>query len=88
VEWRLYDAKNRFSAVIEAAHRGGPQTVTKRGVATAVVLSIEDYERLRGLEAGAAPTFAEHLLAIPQAADMEQDTDFDRLDIELRDPGF
>jgi prevent-host-death family protein len=44
--WKLQDAKNRFSEVVNEALRGGPQVVTRRGKETAVVLSVEDYRRL------------------------------------------
>ncbi len=44
--WKLHDAKNRFSEVVNEAQRGGPQVVTRRGKETAVVLSVEDYRRL------------------------------------------
>jgi len=44
--WKLQDAKNRFSEVVNEAERSGPQTVTRRGKETAVVLSIEDYRLL------------------------------------------
>ena len=30
-EWSLQDAKNRFSAVVNAALDGSPQMVTRRG---------------------------------------------------------
>ena len=41
------DAKNRFGQLLDAAQRA-PVTVTKKGRPTAVVMSIEDYERMRG----------------------------------------
>lgn len=41
------DAKNRFGQLLEAAQRA-PVTVTKKGRPTAVVLSVADYERMRG----------------------------------------
>jgi len=41
------DAKNRFGQLLEAARRE-PVTVTKKGRPAAVMLSIEDYERMRG----------------------------------------
>ena len=44
--WQLQEAKNRFSEVVEQAQREGPQVVTKRGVATVVVLSYTDYRKL------------------------------------------
>jgi prevent-host-death family protein len=45
-KWKLQDAKNRFSEVVNEAARSGPQIVTRRGEETAVVLSMEDYLRL------------------------------------------
>ncbi|MCB1742054.1 MAG: type II toxin-antitoxin system Phd/YefM family antitoxin [Gammaproteobacteria bacterium] len=41
------EAKNRFGQLLEAAQRE-PVTVTKQGRPAAVVLSVEDYERMRG----------------------------------------
>ncbi len=64
--WPLQDAKNRFSAVVAAALAGEPQRVTRRGKPAVVVLADEEYERLRHLEKAKAPTFVEHLLAMPQ----------------------
>jgi antitoxin Phd len=78
--WSLQDAKNRFSAVVEAARRGEPQLVTRRGVPAVVVLAAEDYARLKALEERQAPSFIEQLLAMPQ-----DDEAFDRLEIEPRD---
>ena len=40
------DAKNKFGQLIEAAQRQ-PVTITKKGRASVVVMSIEDYERRR-----------------------------------------
>jgi len=40
-------AKNRFGQLLEAAQRA-PVTVTKQGRPAAVVLSVEDYQRMRG----------------------------------------
>ena len=44
--WQLQQAKNRFSEVVKKALRDGPQIVTKRGVETAVVMSVEEYKKL------------------------------------------
>ena len=41
------DAKNRFGQLLEAAQRE-PVTVTKQGRPTAVMMSVEDYRRIRG----------------------------------------
>ena len=78
-DWQLQDAKNRFSAVVNAALGGEPQRVTRRGKPAVVVLSVEEYERLCRFEKADAPTFVELLLAIPQ-----DDGEFERLPIKPR----
>jgi antitoxin Phd len=80
--WSVQDAKNRFSEVVEAARRE-PQTVTKHGRPAVVVLSAEEYERLRRLQRLKAPSFADLLLAMPTGGE-----DFEHLEGRMRDPGF
>jgi prevent-host-death family protein len=58
--WAVQDAKARFSALLEATLREGPQMVTKRGVAAAVLVPAEEWRRLQG---AARPTLKELLLA-------------------------
>lgn len=43
--WQLQEAKNRLSTLVEGALHHGPQIITRRGVKTAVVLSVKDYEK-------------------------------------------
>ena len=62
-KWQVQDAKARFSEFLEASLAEGPQIVTKRGVETAVLLSIE---RWRRLEKMTRPSLKELLLA-PEA---------------------
>ena len=81
-DWPLHDAKNRFSAVVDAALAGDPQRVTRRGRPAVVVLAVDEYERLRLLEKANAPTFIEHLLAIPKGG---PDDLFDRAPLKPRD---
>lgn len=45
-KWQLQDAKNRFSEVVEKSLRKGPQLITRRGVETAVVMSVKEYQKL------------------------------------------
>jgi prevent-host-death family protein len=74
MSWSLQDAKNRFSAVVDAALRQGPQTVTRRGRPAVTVIATAEYEGLRRAAAAARPDFRAHLLAIPPAdADAEDD---------------
>ena len=44
--WQVQEAKARFSALLRDAARSGPQQITVRGHVAAVVLSVEEYERL------------------------------------------
>jgi prevent-host-death family protein len=77
--WSLHQAKNQLSSVVDAAARGEPQLVTKHGRPAAVVLAVEEYRRLKALEARARPGFAEQLLALPQ-----DDGGFERVEVEPR----
>jgi prevent-host-death family protein len=43
--WTLANAKARLSELVERASREGPQTITRNGKATAVVVSIEEWAR-------------------------------------------
>jgi len=79
-QWSLQDAKNKFSAVVEAACKGTPQTVTKRGKPAVVVLAIAEFERLNRRGIPAKRSFVEHLLAMPK-----DDIPFDRAEIEPRE---
>jgi len=45
-EWKLQDAKARFSQVVREAQANGPQRVTVHGRDAVVVLSVADYARL------------------------------------------
>ena len=45
--WQLQAAKARLSEVIKKATKEGPQSITVRGEQTAVVISSEEYERLK-----------------------------------------
>ena len=44
--WSLQNATNRFSSLVEACLRHGPQIVTRREKETAVLISMQEYIRL------------------------------------------
>lgn len=48
--WSLFDAKTRFSEVVERARHDGPQFVTKRGQPAVVILSTEDFAAMQPLQ--------------------------------------
>lgn len=52
--WQLQDAQARFSEVVRRAVESGPQHVIVNGEEQAVVLSTEEYVRLRGQPTGRA----------------------------------
>lgn len=43
--WTVAQAKAHFSEVIESARSLGPQTITRNGQRTAVIVSVEEWER-------------------------------------------
>lgn len=81
-QWKLEDAKARFSEVVRMARSLGPQHVSVRGKDAAVVLSAEDYERLRPSRPPRVPlvAFMERLRL--DGLDLARDPDSGR-DVEL-----
>lgn len=67
--WTLQDAKNRFSAVVDAALAGQPQEVSRRGKPAVVILSAADYARMRVAAGEKRGSFVTHLLDFPSDAD-------------------
>ena len=58
--WQAHRARTHFGEFLEASLRDGPQVVTRRGVETAVLVSIEQWRRLEKLT---RPTMKDLLLA-------------------------
>jgi antitoxin Phd len=69
--WALQDAKNRLSEVVDRAVGEGPQLVTRRGEAVAVILSVAEYRRLTGSGAD----LVDLLLAAPTVPELEVQRD-------------
>lgn len=66
VEWKLADAKNRFSEVVTKAIVEGPQLVRRRDDEV-VVISKKEYDRLRGEKL----SFKEFLRHGPDISDLD-----------------
>lgn len=62
--WQVQEAKQRFSEVLRAVEKDGPQTITKHGQDVAVVVDMAEYRRLTGEK----KSFVDHLLAFPKMA--------------------
>ena len=58
--WQVQEAKAKFSEFLDKALHEGPQVVSRRGVATAVLVPIEEWERLKKR---ARPSLKDLLLA-------------------------
>ncbi len=58
--WQVQDAKARFSELLNATLKKGPQFVTRRGVEAAVLVPIGEWNRLRQ---AARPSLKDLLLA-------------------------
>ena len=53
-QWALQDAKARFSEVVRKAKTEGPQRITVHGREEVVVVSVEEYRRVKGHPTGEA----------------------------------
>ena len=60
MEWQVQDAKARFSELLDASVKDGPQVVTRRGVETAVLVPMREWKRLNE---AARPTLKQLLLS-------------------------
>lgn len=71
MQWRLAEAKNRFSEVINKALSEGPQQIIRRDD-TVIILSKKDYEKLTGKQSG----FKDFLLSqTPKLDDLDLNRD-------------
>lgn len=77
--WQVQEAKQRFSEVLRAVERDGPQTITRHGAEVAVVIDIAEYRRLTGR----TKSFVDHLLSMPTLTD-EAAAVFDEIEAERK----
>lgn len=66
--WPVQDAKARFSELLDSCLKDGPQIVTRRGAEAAVLVPMQDWERL---QRAARPSLKELLLSGEARADLE-----------------
>ena len=80
MDWKLAEAKNKFSEVVKRALTEGPQRVTRRDDAV-VIVSEADYERLTGQR----PGFRDYLVNGPSLAgvDLKRDRSPMREDVKF-----
>jgi prevent-host-death family protein len=79
-QWRLQDAKARFSELVRRVHSEGPQRVTVHGRDEVVIISGDEFRRLKGDLTGEA------LIAAMQASpDCEFDLEPERMPMPVRE---
>jgi antitoxin Phd len=78
--WKLQDAKNQFSELVERAIHEGPQVVTRHGIEAVVVISAADYRKTR--KRGPLSAFLKSSKLKGIATLITRDQDFGR-DLEL-----
>jgi prevent-host-death family protein len=76
---KITDAKATLSALVEDAAQGRPTTITRRGVAVAVLAPIEAAEKLCPRKPGG---FAKHMLSFPGGVEFERNASLPR-DVDL-----
>ncbi|MEN8149829.1 MAG: type II toxin-antitoxin system prevent-host-death family antitoxin [Planctomycetota bacterium] len=79
MEWKLAEAKNKFSEVVRRALTEGPQRIRRRD-SVVVVLSEDDFERLAGIRID----FKDFLLDGPDTHSLDLERSHDSMrEIEL-----
>lgn len=81
--WQVQEAKAHFSEVVEAATKGKPQRVTRRGKDAVVIVSASVFDAMTRAVQSGVPSLAQHLLAIPKQKAIEP-----RAALRLRDVEF
>lgn len=61
-KWKVQEAKARFSELLDKANEEGPQVVARHGKDRAVVLSIDEYRKLKARK----PSFKDWILSMPK----------------------
>jgi len=76
-KWQLQEARNRFSQVVNEALSDGPQVVTRRGEEDVVIISMEEYLRLKKYQPSLLEFFQRSSL-VGGELDLERDQTFSR----------
>ncbi len=76
-KWQIQEAKNRLSQVVNQAVNDGPQVITVRGKPAVIILSVEEYQRLKGPQTTLSNFFRESPLH-DEELDLERSIDNSR----------
>jgi antitoxin Phd len=84
-QWQLQTAKAQLSELVEAALRGEPQRITRRGRDAVMVLSEQAYVALKSSAKMDAPDFVAHLLAMPRKKAVRNEPAASQTKLVMRD---
>lgn len=80
MDWKLADAKNKFSEVYRLVETEGPQRVTKQGSESIILITESEYKQLKARK----PTFIEFLMNGPDFSELDLTRDESPMrDVEL-----
>ncbi|OUS72460.1 hypothetical protein B1748_24895 [Paenibacillus sp. MY03] len=74
MQWQLQEAKNKLSYVVKKARDEGAQIISVRGEPTAIILSIEEYNRLTQMKSSLTDFFQESPFSDDLQLDLERST--------------
>lgn len=80
-EWRVEEAKAKFSQVVEQARAGTPQLITRRGKEEVMVVSVEQWKAVNG----EGPKATELFRHAPRYGGVELELDRDQPMIQERE---
>jgi prevent-host-death family protein len=66
-DWKLAEAKNKFSEVYRLAETDGPQRITKQGHEPLILITEGEYQRLKARK----PSFIEFLMNGPDFSELD-----------------
>lgn len=78
--WPLHIAKARLSELVRLVHRDGPQRISTHGRVEVVVISADEYRRLKGDRSG-----AEVIAAFRASPHLDVDLGLDKVPSPVRD---
>jgi prevent-host-death family protein len=80
--WQLQEAKNKLSEVIDEALHSGPQIITRHGRDTAVLISVDEFNKMRSKKKGFVQFFRDSPL-VDSGINLDRSQDTGRKAIEL-----
>ncbi len=85
-DWKLHDAKNRFSELVDAALIKGPQRVSRRGRAAVVIVAADQFDAMQSAAAKPRRDFVSFLLDGPKVDGLQEAIEEHRKPFRQYDP--